>query len=38
MNKPKLAAAKPAMAKPVALPQPKAKATPAGGDEDWETF
>jgi hypothetical protein len=31
---------KPAAAKPVALPQPaaKAKVTPAGGDDDWETF
>jgi hypothetical protein len=40
MNKPKLTAAKPAMAKAVALPQPtaKAKPTPAGGDDDWETF
>jgi methyl-accepting chemotaxis protein len=40
MPKAKLPAARPAMAKPVALPQPaaKAKVTPAGGDEDWETF
>jgi methyl-accepting chemotaxis protein len=41
MNKPKLAAAKPAAAaKTIALPQPtaKAKPTPAGGDDDWETF
>jgi uncharacterized phage infection (PIP) family protein YhgE len=33
-------AAKPVAAKPVALPTPvaKAKPTPAGGDDDWETF
>jgi methyl-accepting chemotaxis protein len=40
LAKAKLPAAKPAMAKSVALPQPaaKAKPTPAGGDDDWETF
>jgi methyl-accepting chemotaxis protein len=40
LNKPKLTAAKPAIVKAVALPQPtaKAKPTPAGGDDDWETF
>jgi methyl-accepting chemotaxis protein len=40
INKPKLTATKPSIAKPMALPQPtaKAKPTPAGGDDDWETF
>jgi methyl-accepting chemotaxis protein len=36
--KAKLPLAKSAMAKPAALPQPTKKITPAGGDDDWETF
>lgn len=39
---PKAAGTKPASSKPVAAPlpapKPTAKSTPAGGDDDWETF